>query len=99
MSQAPGGDAPDQKARQGEAELGEIERFVSSLAPEERLLVRLRAELYEGSWDELVADLEARLAGRPYILKLATRIEDDLIRIERLRTFEKEHRIDLADHC
>ena len=99
MSQAPGGDAPDQKARQDEPELGETERFVSSLAPEERLLVRLKAELYEGSWDELVADLEARLAGRPYILKLATRIEDDLVRIERLRAFEEEHHIDLADLC
>jgi len=99
MSQAPGGDSPDQEARQGEAAPGEIERFVSSLAPEERLLVRLKAELYEGSWDELVADLEARLAERPYILKLATRIEDDLVRIERLRAFEKEHHVDLANLC
>jgi len=74
-----------------------VEEFVTSLTPEERLLVRLKAELYEGSWDELVADLEARLQGRPYILKLATRIEDDLARIRRLRAFEQKHGIRLED--
>ena len=72
-----------------------IERFVESLASEERMLVLLKRELYEGSWDEMVADLQARLQGRPYIFKLANRIVDDLDRIDRLRGFERQYQVDL----
>ena len=63
---------------------------------EERMLVILRQELYEGSWDEMVADLKARLGGKPYIFKLASRIEDDLVRIEKLREFEADASVDLS---
>lgn len=62
------------------------------------MLVVLKRELYEGSWDEMTADLKARLEGRPYIFKLAHRIADDLERIERLREFERRNRIDLSDY-
>jgi hypothetical protein len=65
---------------------------------EERMLVLLKRELYEGSWDEMVADLKARLENRPYIFKLAHRITDDLERIGRLREFEKRNRVDLSDY-
>lgn len=99
MSRAEGRDGSEEQDRDTRQEPGPIEEFVASLTPEERLLVRLKAELYEGSWDELVADLEARLHGRPYILKLATRIEDDLARIDRLRRSEVERRINLEDFC
>lgn len=75
-----------------------IRRFVDSLDRHERLLVVLKRELYEGSWDELVADLEARLEGRPYIFRLATRIVDDLARVGRLRRFEQDTGADLADY-
>ena len=75
-----------------------VERFVESLTSEERMLVVLKGELYEGSWDEMAADLKARLEGRPYIFKLAHRITDDLQRIERLREFESAHDIDLSDY-
>jgi hypothetical protein len=64
---------------------------------EERMLVLLKRELYEGSWDEMAADLKARLDGRPYIFKLVHRISDDLERIERLREFERRNRVDLSD--
>jgi hypothetical protein len=74
-----------------------VQRFVDSLASEERMLVVLKRDLYEGSWDEMVADLRARLAGRPYIFKLAHRIADDLERIDRLRAFERNNRVDLSD--
>lgn len=60
------------------------------------MLVVLKRELYEGSWDEMVADLKARLDGRPYIFKLAHRIEEDLERIGRLRNFEAQEKIDLS---
>ena len=75
-----------------------VRQFVASITEAERMLVVLKRELYEGSWDEMVADLKARLEGRPYIFKLAHRITDDLERIERLRAFERHHRTDLADY-
>jgi len=75
-----------------------VRRFVESMASEERMLVVLKRDLYEGSWDEMVADLRARLQGRPYIFKLAHRIADDLDRIERLRSFEKRWGVDLGDY-
>jgi hypothetical protein len=80
-------DDPAEKAR----------RFVEGLSSEERMLVVLNRELYEGSWDEMAADLRARLDGRPYIFKLAHRIADDLERIERLRKFEQDAGVALSD--
>ncbi len=73
------------------------QRFAKALATEERMLVVLKKELYEGSWDEMIADLRARLEGRPYIFKLAHRIVDDLDRIERLRDFERRSGVDLSE--
>lgn len=80
-------DAPDQ-----------VRQYVDRLASEERMLVVLKRELYEGSWDEMVADLQARLEGRPYIFKLANRIADDLERITRLREFERQAGVDLCEY-
>jgi len=68
------------------------------LAPEEKVLVIIRDELYDGNWDEMLEDLKARLAGRPYVIKLASRIEDDIARIARLRAIEQEQGINLADY-
>ena len=75
-----------------------VRRFVETLSSEERLLVVLKRELYEGSWDEMAVDLKARLEGRPYIFKLAHRIADDLERIERLRAFEQGSGVDLSEY-
>jgi hypothetical protein len=77
---------------------GIARQFVLSMPSEEKMLVVLKRELYEGSWDEMVADLQARLDGRPYIFKLAHRIADDLERIARLREFEQSHGVDLCDY-
>ena len=68
-----------------------------ALSKEEKLLIILRDELYEGSWDELRKDLDARLDGKPYIFKLAERLEEDLERIERLQQYEIEHGINLRN--
>lgn len=46
----------------------------------------------------MVKDLEARLAAKPYVFKLATRIEDDVVRIRRLREFEQGHGVNLKDY-
>ena len=76
----------------------QVKRFVDELTTEERMLVVLKAELFEGSWDEMVADLQARLSGRPYIFKLANRITEDLDRIRRLRQFEESCGVDLSEY-
>ena len=77
---------------------GVIKAFIAGLHEEERMLVLLQKELYEGSWQEMLTDLNNRLEGRPYIFKLANRIRDDLSRIEKLRAFEREHNIKLTDY-
>ena len=69
--------------------------FLEGLTKEDRLLVAIRDELYEGSWDELLADLEARKTRKPFVVKLASRIEEDLTRVEKLRAFEREHAANL----
>lgn len=72
--------------------------FVNGLSEEHRMLVILKAQLYEGSWEPMLDDLRNRLAGRPFIFKLANRIKDDIKRIEQLQQFEAEHNVDLADY-
>jgi len=75
----------------------DVQRFVDRLTSKERMLVVLKHELYQGSWQAMVDDLQARLAGGPYVFKLANRIEDDLERIERLSGFETQAGVDLSD--
>lgn len=75
-----------------------IRQFVSSLGEEEVMLLRLRDELYGGRWDAMLADLNDRLQGKPYVFKLAHRIQDDIERIERLNRFERQHNVDLAKY-
>ena len=73
-------------------------KYCESLGAEERMLITLRDELYGGSWDRMLQDLQERRRGRPYIFKLVKRIEDDLSRIEALRTYEQKHGVNLADY-
>jgi hypothetical protein len=70
--------------------------FFARLSPEERQLLLLRDELYDGSWDDMEADLRHRLDRKPYIFRLMNRIEDDLARIVRLRSYEEQHGVDLG---
>jgi hypothetical protein len=72
--------------------------YVASLSQEHRMLVELKAQLYGGSWAPMLDDLKNRLTGKPYIFKLANRINDDMERIEQMQKFEQEHSIDLADY-
>ena len=74
-----------------------VQSFVSSLDEQHRMLVILKAQLYGGHWQPMLDDLQNRLEGKPYIFKLANRIKDDVGRIDRMQTFEKEHGIDLSD--
>jgi hypothetical protein len=75
-----------------------VRSFVEQLSPEEKMLVILKGELYEGNWGSMLEDLRDRLEGRPYIFKLADRITEDISRIEKLQNFEKSHQVDLADY-
>jgi len=73
-------------------------QFIATLSEEEIMLLRLRDELYGGRWDAMLADLNDRLQGKPYVFKLAHRIQDDIERIERLNRFERQHNVNLAQY-
>jgi len=75
-----------------------VEDFVAGLSDEHRMLVILKAQLYDGTWEPMLDDLENRLAGKPYIFKLVNRIKDDIERIGQMQKFEKENNVDLADY-
>jgi hypothetical protein len=75
-----------------------VSDFVNGLSDEQRMLVILKAQLYGGAWEPMLDDLRNRLAGKPYIFKLANRIKDDIERIERMQEFETQHNVDLADY-
>jgi len=74
-----------------------VSDFVNRLSQEQRMLIVLKAQLYSGSWEPMLDDLRNRLAGKPYIFKLANRIQDDIERIEQMTKFEAKQNIDLAD--
>ena len=76
----------------------QIRDFVERLSQEQRMLVVLKAELYDGSWEPMLEDLRNRLSGKPYIFKLANRIQDDVERIKQMAQFEEEYQVDLADY-
>ncbi len=73
------------------------EKYYAALPTDERILVTLRDELYEGSWDQFLQDLRDRLKTKPYIFKLVNRIQDDIARIEKLMDYEKKHHVNLRD--
>ena len=93
-------DEPSEKADRGvETSVNkEVSDFVAALSDEHRMLVIQKAQLYGGTWEPMRDDLQNRLAGKPYIFKLANRIKDDIERIEQMREFEQEHNVDLAEH-
>ena len=74
------------------------EAFFRSLSREEMHLVALKEFLYEGSWAEIVADLEARKEKKPHVFKLETRIEEDLVRIAKLLAYEESTGINLGKY-
>lgn len=90
-------------AGQGEKSTGAVKDgavidYVNSLSEESRMLVVLKAQLYAGSWEPMLNDLQNRLDGKPYIFKLVNRIQDDIERIEQMMEFEAEHNIDLTEY-
>jgi hypothetical protein len=85
--------------KSGNAAIGKVvQDFVGGLSDESRMLVLLKARLYDGVWEPMLDDLHNRLTGKPYIFKLASRIKEDIERIEEMMKFESEHNVDLADY-
>jgi len=74
-----------------------VRDFIGALTDEHRMLIALKSQLYDGNWEPMLDDLRNRLAGKPYIFKLANRIRDDIERIEQMARFEAEHNVDLAE--
>ena len=93
-------DEPGEKSHKGvETSADELVRgFIAGLSNEHRLLVSLKAQLYDGTWETMLDDLQNRLEGKPYIFKLVNRIKDDIERIEQMRKFEQEHNVDLTEY-
>ncbi len=75
-----------------------VSDYINTLSEEQRMLIILKRQLYGGGWEHMLEDLQNRLDGKPYIFKLANRIQDDIERIEQMRQFEKEQDVDLADY-
>jgi len=90
------GAAKDKQGQEGR-DSSVAKAFIAQLDDQERMLIVLQRELYEGSWQAMMTDLRNRLAGKPYIFKLANRIREDIRRIEKLQDFEEEHQIKLAN--
>ncbi len=70
--------------------------FVKKLEPYERMLVDLKDLLYEGSWDRVLSDLRAARENRPYVYRLSNAIERDLKAIERMKSYEEKHQVNLS---
>jgi hypothetical protein len=73
------------------------------LSDEQRMLLRMRDILYEGSWDDFERDLRARAEGRPHVFEtvltspemLAT-IGSHLAMIDSMRMWETKQGVVLS---
>ncbi|MDE0961043.1 MAG: hypothetical protein OSB09_09705 [Planctomycetota bacterium] len=72
--------------------------FLQRLSKQEKTLLIIREELYEGSWTEMTTDLEARLEKGPHVFELSETIEADIARIHKLTEYELQHDIDLGEY-
>ena len=87
------GDKIDEKAQKRA-----VSDFLKQLSTEHKMLVVLKTQLYGGKWQPMYDDLKNRLEGKPYIFKLANRINDDVERIEEMREFEDKFAVDLSEY-
>jgi hypothetical protein len=72
--------------------------YARELSEKERVALAVRDELYDGSWEHMREDLEARREGRTYVFRLASRIEEDIRTIRRLSAFERRHSVNLSEY-
>lgn len=75
-----------------------LRRFMDRLSEHQKLLLVLKRDLYDGDFAPMIEDLNNRLAGRPYIFKLASRIEEDLKSIHQMCELEQHYEVDLSGY-
>jgi hypothetical protein len=91
--------AESEQGQEGvQAESKVIRDYLAQLSEECRMLAVLKKQIYGGSWEPMLDDLRNRLTGKPYIFKLANRIQDDIERIEEMSSFERDNGIDLSNY-
>jgi len=73
------------------------EVFIARLESYERVLLDLKDQLYEGSWDRILGDLKARMENKPYMYKLGQTISRDMAAIERMRAYELRNNVNLSE--
>ena len=68
------------------------------LSDEQRMLLRMRDTLYDGSWEDFERDLNARAEGRPHVFDtvpntpgMETTIAHHLAMIDAMRKWEAQH--------
>lgn len=68
------------------------------LTPEQRMLLQMRDTLYEGNWDDFLADLNARADNRPHVFAtvpasadMRATIAHHLALIADMQRWEREH--------
>lgn len=78
--------------------------FARKLRSEDKILIRLVEDLFDGNWDAMIEDVRDRQAGRPYLFEqpwasnAAERLSEHLDWIQRLRDYEAEHKIRLVNY-
>jgi hypothetical protein len=70
--------------------------FIARLEGYERVLLDLKDQLYEGSWERILGDLKARMDNKPFIYKLSQTIARDLAAIERMKAYEMRQQVNLS---
>ena len=82
----------------------EVSAFLAGLDDQERMLVVLCRQLYEGQWDDMLQDLQDRLEGRGHVFewgpvspRLRRTIAEHTAIIQRLRAFEQAHDVMLTE--
>jgi hypothetical protein len=71
--------------------------FIGRLEPYERMLLDLKEQLYEGSWERILEDLRARMDNKPYVFKLSQTIARDVAAIERMKAYEMRQQVSLSE--
>jgi len=68
------------------------------LSDEQRMLVQIRDALYEGSWEDFLADLRARAESRPHVFEtvptspaMKSTIARHVSLIDEMRRWEGQH--------
>jgi hypothetical protein len=72
------------------------EVFIERLETYERVLLDVKTQLYDGSWDGILEDLRARMEGKPYVFKLSKTIARDIAAVERMKAYEIRNTVSLS---